>query len=179
MTHPFRLLVCAGILSFFLLPCMSAQDDLSPELEPLRPYISKTWVAPVGTSPDGVPMIDISRWERALNGKAVRVLHSVNQGIYGGETIFTWDASESTLVFYYFTTAGFFTHGTTVAGPEGLKNVENVVGNTDGITKVESTVRITDDGNMLVVSRMYKNGAWEEPEEATYTEDPSAKVVFR
>jgi hypothetical protein len=32
------------------------------------------------------PASDVCRFERAPNGQAIRILHSVNEGIYGGET---------------------------------------------------------------------------------------------
>ena len=57
-------------------------------------------------------MYDVSRWERALNGRAVRILHADNDGVYGGESIIMWDKEKESLVFYSFTTAGFCTHGT-------------------------------------------------------------------
>jgi len=156
-----------------------AQEDLSPELRAFLPYINKTWKAPVGKGPDQQPIYDVSRWERALNGKAVRVLHSVANGSYGGESILMWDRSRSSIVFYYFTTAGFYTHGTTTMTETGIRNVEEVVGNSDGITQVESTSTIDEDGRMIVVSRMLKRGEWQEPERVVYIQDPDAEVIFR
>ena len=47
------------------------------------------------------------KWERALNGQAVRILHSVNQREYGGETIIVWNRKTGVWS-SYFTTAGFF-----------------------------------------------------------------------
>ena len=37
------------------------------------------------------PVVDVSRYEVALNGQAVRNLHSINDGAYGGETLIVWD----------------------------------------------------------------------------------------
>ncbi|MBN2056220.1 hypothetical protein JW905_14945 [bacterium] len=37
------------------------------------------------------PKYDVSRWERALNGPAIRILHSVNDSYYSGETLLFWD----------------------------------------------------------------------------------------
>lgn len=39
-------------------------------------------------------------------------MHTMNQGEYGGETLFFWDKSLQSLTFFYFTTAGFYTDGT-------------------------------------------------------------------
>ena len=90
----------------FLLICwlcaaadVSAADGLTLErqLEPLRPFLDKTWKGAFKNSTPEKPMVDIMRWERALNGKAVRVLHSVNDGTYGGETIFMWDPKKQVI----------------------------------------------------------------------------------
>src|SRR6185369_10383278 len=62
------------------------QPSLKSHLEPFRPLIEKTWKGAFKNSKK--PTTDVMRWERALNGKAIRVLHSVNDGSYGGETIF-------------------------------------------------------------------------------------------
>ena len=77
------------------LPLAAAdQPSLSPQLEPLRPLLEKTWKGEFKNSKPDQPVVDGMRWERALNGKAVRVLHSVNEGSYGGETIFMWDGKK-------------------------------------------------------------------------------------
>src|SRR6187401_2087948 len=73
-----------------------AAADSAPvdsHLEPLRPLLEKTWKQVSGPKPGSTnqPAIDVARWERALNGKAVRILHSINDGVYGGESIIMWD----------------------------------------------------------------------------------------
>jgi len=60
------------------------EAKLESHLEPLRPLLDKTWKGPFKRSTPDKPVVDVMRWERALNGKAVRVLHSVNDGNYGG-----------------------------------------------------------------------------------------------
>ena len=107
-------------ITFALSVVFSAGADLvmagdAPQLaEPFKPFaplLGKTWKGEFKDSTPEKPLFDVARWERALNGKAVRVLHSVNDGIYGGETIITWDAAKKSLVYWYFTTAGFRTEG--------------------------------------------------------------------
>jgi hypothetical protein len=53
-------------------------DTLAKELEPLRPFIGKTWKGQFKNSTPEKPRADVAKWERALNGQAVRILHSVN-----------------------------------------------------------------------------------------------------
>ena len=54
-------------------------------------------------------MIDILSFERALNGNAVKVIHSVNNGEFGGETMIMWNPEKGGLQSWYFTSAGSLT----------------------------------------------------------------------
>src|SRR5262245_36975858 len=78
---------------------------LDSHLEPLRPLLGKTFKGEFKESTPEKPRFDVARWERALNGKAIRVLHSVNDGVYGGESIVRWDETKQAVTFHYFTTA--------------------------------------------------------------------------
>lgn len=88
------------------------QGSLDPHLEPLRPWLGKTWKSEAAEASNAEPKVDVARWERALNGRAVRILHSINEGSYGGETIALWDEAKKSVIYHYFTTAGFTTNGT-------------------------------------------------------------------
>jgi hypothetical protein len=119
------------------------------------------------------------RWERALNGKAVRILHSVNDGAYGGESLVTWDEAKQSVVFHYFTTAGFMTTGT-MSFKDGKINTHEVVqGKTDGVTEVRGTSELRADGTLEVKTEHLKNGQWSAGREVVYREDPIARVVFK
>ena len=82
-------------------------------------------------------MVDVSRFEVALNGQAVRNLHSINDGEYGGETLIVWDQEKQAIVYYYFTTAGFYTTGTMRADGDALVSHETVKGEAGGVTEVK------------------------------------------
>jgi len=155
------------------------QDSLSEHLEPLRPFLNKTWKGKVAETPEKEPVYDIARWERILNGRGVRILHSVNDGDYGGETIVVWDAEQESLIFYYFTTAGFYTNGTVKMEDGKMISHEFVTGNQDGITEVKSTTKLTAEGKMEVTTQMLKNGEWTEGRNVLYKETPEAEVVFK
>jgi hypothetical protein len=155
------------------------QDSLSVHLRPLAPFLGKTWRGEFKQSTPQKPMFDVAKWERALNGQAIRIMHSVNDGSYGGETIVVWDSKEQSLVFTYFTTAGFYTNGTVRVEDCTLITHEYVTGNTEGITEVKSTSVILPDGSMRTRSSYFRNSAWEDGHEILYREDPSAEVVFR
>jgi hypothetical protein len=154
-------------------------DSLIPQLEPLRPFLGKTWRGEFRNSTPANPMIDVSRWERALNGTAVRVLHSMNDGSYGGETLLTWDKEKETLVFHYFTTAGFQTTGTMKVTEGRFTSHEVVKGDAKGVTEVKATGEVRPDGTMIAKSEYLRDGKWVPGHEITYREDPAARVLFR
>ena len=172
--------VCATSILLGAFAAPPAQTaNLNLHLEPLKPLL-KTWKGTFKNSTPEKPVIDISRWERALNGQGVRVLHSINNGAYGGETLIVWNQAKNQLVYYYFTTAGFMTTGTmTFDGPRMLTH-EFVSGATpDGISEVRGTSEIRPDGTFLVKTEYLKKGEWTPGREVVYLEDPAATVQFK
>ena len=55
-------------------------NNLSEHLKPFEPYINKTFKGEFANSTKEKPVFDISRWERILNGMAIKITHSVNDG---------------------------------------------------------------------------------------------------
>lgn len=154
-------------------------NSLAKGLEPLRPFLGKTWKGEFRNSTPEKPRFDVQRWERALNGKAVRVIHSVNEGAYGGESIIMPNPKTSAVEFHYFTTAGFITRGTMEVEGRKLITHEEVTGDANGTTKVKGTTELLPDGSMRVRTSYFKNGAWEEGRDMTYKETPSAELRFK
>lgn len=154
-------------------------NTLAKALEPLRPLLGKTWKGYFKNSTPEKPVYDTAKWERAMNGQAVRVTHSVNDGKYGGESILMINPRTKGVEFYYFTTAGFFTHGTVAF--EGAKIIthEEVTGNEEGTTETQATTELLRDGRMRVKTRYFKKGQWEDGRDMTYEVTPGAEVVFR
>lgn len=152
---------------------------LDPHLEPLKPLLGKVWRAEFKNSTPEKPVVDISNWERALNGQAIRITHSINDGAYGGETIVMWDDQKKSLRYHYFTTAGFTTEGTITMEGNVMVSRETVTGNKEGITEVRGKNEIRADGTMFVKTEYLKNGEWVPGREAHYKEAPGASVKFR
>jgi hypothetical protein len=155
------------------------KEALSKNLAPLEPFINKTWKGHFSSSTPEKPLVDVARWERALNGRAVRILHSVNDGKYGGESIVMWNQKTGKIEFHYFTTAGFRTEGTLTVESNKLVTTEQVVGSTEGVTEVRATTELLPDGKMRVRSRHLKNGEWVEARNMLYEAAPAAQVVFK
>lgn len=155
------------------------QPSLDPQLEPLRPLLDKTWKGAFKNSTPEKPIVDVMRWERALNGKAVRVLHSVNAGSYGGEIIFMWDDKKQVVTYHYFTTAGFMTVGSLSFKDGKLITHEVVTGSTGGVREVRGTSELLPSGAFRVKTEHLKDGEWQPGREVTYNQDPDSKVVFK
>lgn len=155
------------------------QAVLNEHLEGFRPLLGKTWRGEFKNSTPEKPVVDIARWERALNGQAVRILHSINRGVYGGETLIFWSKEKGSLVYHYFTTAGFQTTGTMALADGKFTSLEQVAGDADGVTEVKATGEIRADGAFSNSSEYLKKGQWEPGHAATYREDPKAEVVFK
>jgi hypothetical protein len=169
-------LTLAGALS--AAPGASAAE-LSAPLAPLRPLVGKTWRGTFPESKPDKPMVDVSRFEVALNGQAVRNLHAINDGEYGGETLIVWDQEKKALVYYYFTTAGFYTTGTMREDGGALVSHEHVKGSADGITEVRGTYRVLPDGRLHVKTEYRKAGQWGPGRDMYYAEAPGAEVKFK
>ena len=172
-----------SILAVWLLATSSALAaeplSLDPHLEVFRPLIGKTWKGAFSNSTPEKPVTDVMRWERALNGKAVRVLHSINDGAYGGETIFMWDEKQQTVGYHYFSTAGFITVGTLKFQDGKWITNEVVSGSSGGVTEVRGTSELLPDGSFHVKNEHLKNGKWDVGHEVKYSQDAAAKVVFK
>jgi len=176
-----RQLVLGFVVPLGLALQLSAADQprLDAHLEPLRPWLEKTWKGEFKESKPDKPVVDVARWERALNGNAVRITHSINQGAYGGESIVMWDETKQTLVYHYFTTAGFTTQGTITLKDSALVTHEVISGSAGGVTEVRAETVMRRDGTFHVKAEHLKDGQWTPGHEATYREDASATVTFK
>jgi len=157
--------------------CAGEQGSLDPHLEPLRPWLDKTWKSDAAEAGDKAK-VDVARWERALNGKAVRILHSIDDGAYGGETIAMWDEKKKAIVYHYFTTAGFTTTGTMAFEAGRMITNETVSGNASGVTEVRGSTEMAGDNTFRMKTEYLKEGKWQPARDTTYREDAAATVVF-
>ena len=85
----------------------------------------------------------------------------------------------TSVAFYYFTTAGFFTHGTMTLQDGVYTAAEKVEGGSEGITEVRSTSRVLEDGRLHMASEYLQNDQWVPGHEIFYVEAPDAKVIFK
>ena len=153
-------------------------QPLVDALKPLSPFVNKTWRGTFIHSEQDKPMQDVARWESALKGHAVRILHSINQGEYGGETLVYWNKENEQLDYYYFTTAGFMTRGVITIDDSTYQSIEEVSGSAGGVTKARSTGTLLPDGRMHNKAEFFKHGQWVLVHEIIYVVDNEAQVVL-
>ena len=157
------------------------QGSLHPKLEPLRPYLNQHWLGDLTQPGAADKMIDRSLWSRALNGQAIKTVHSINDGQYGGESFIFWDETKQSLADYYFTISGFYTHGTMEFNTQSgeIVALENVENNQNGITQVKSFSRIMPDGTLETKSSYLQNGNWVDGHSATYKPVAQQQIMFK
>jgi len=178
MNHNFLKIIL--ILTFGLLSCNNIEMNyLSEHLKPFESYIGKTFKGEFSNSTKEKPVYDVSHWERILNGMAIKITHSVNNGEYGGVSIITWDSKKNSLVSSYFTTAGFITNAVLHFEEGNLISIEDVTGNQNGITKVKAIIELLPNGDLKNSSKYFINGSWIDGHQIYYIEAPEAKVLFK
>ncbi len=169
------------IAALFSFSAVAAEPVLHPELEIFRPFLESHWEGDLTEPGKDKKMIDRSIWSRALNGQAIKTVHSINDGDYGGETMIFWDQKQQKIAYYYFTTAGFYTHGTMTYNPatKSIEALENVENNAQGITQVRSSSVLDEKGVLNVSSEYLQNGKWIKGHSALYKRVPKTEVKFR
>lgn len=172
--------VCAvALMTPVLTTPVMAQEavayDARAAFAPFTPLIGKTWRGQ-GVGPDGARVEDVARWEWAVGGHAVRVVHAVNGGVYGGETLIAKEGDG--YVFHYFTTGGFHTTGTMTVSAPGVLTIDETVHGASTIQRLRSRAEMGADGTYRVRSLTERDGAWVEAGGFDYRQDATARVVL-
>jgi len=149
-----------------------AQDVTDERLTVFTPFIG-TWKAEFA---DGTH--DVSNYEWILGGKAVRIMHSVSEGAYGGEALIHWNTEKEAITYRYVTTASFYTNGTITPTENGFDAHEIVHGNMGGISETRAGYTMKG-GEIHVWSQFLKDGEWAEKMQTTYIKAPGAEVRFK
>lgn len=144
-----------------------------PALAALAPLVGAPWQSTFET--ERGPSTDVSRFEWAMNGKALRNVHAVDGGTYGGETLI-W-ASGDSLRFIYVTSGGFVTEGTAHVRDDGALVAEEVVtGHEDGIDRVRSVAHVDAEGRLHTEASFRTDGVWSVGRVAVYERAPDATL---
>lgn len=163
-----------------MIPGAAWADDGNgaPAASPLAifdPLVGKTWRG-VSSANDG--NVDMIRWERIMGGKAVQSTHSINDGEYGGRTIFFYSPNEDKLLFHYFTTANFHSTGEMKIEDNGELTVTEEIHGLDNLPEVRARLVFHEDG-WEMKSSYKRDGEWVAGDGYRYREAPGAQVRFQ
>ena len=123
-------------------------------------------------------MIDVLSFERALNGNAVKITHSVNNGEYGGETMVMWNSEKEGLQSWYFTSAGSLTIQNVQIKKDTFISIEDVAANKNGITKVKTIIEVLHGNQIQKRTKYLMNNLWKDGSEIIYNKVNDLKPVF-
>ena len=151
---------------------------LSEHLTGLKPFIGNTYKGNFINSTKENPMTDVLSFERALNGNAVKVTHSVNNGEFGGETMIMWNPEKGGLQSWYFTSAGSLTIQNVQIKKDTFISIENVERNQNGITKVKTIIEVLHGDQIKKRTKYLMNNLWKDGSETIYKKVHDHKPVF-
>ena len=169
---------------YILLPILlvsgqtKSKTFLSDHLTGLKPFIGNTYKGNFINSTIENPMIDVLSFERALNGNAVKVIHSVNNGEFGGETIVMWNPEKEGLQSWYFTSAGSLTMQNVQIKKDTFISIEDVSGNQNGITKVKTIIEVLHGNQIQKRTKYLINNLWKDGNEIIYKKVNDLKPIF-
>jgi hypothetical protein len=168
--------VASLILLAAAAPAVAKKPVKEPEAAAATAYAPMAMFAPFSgktfrgewTDEKGEHLVDISKYEMILNGRALQATHRLEGKDYGGRTIFFYDEGAKNYVFHYFTTAGFHTTGASQFVDGGLVTDEKVEGHAT-IASVRSKVIFGDKEVLIDVVYVGKDG----------TETPGGHRVYK
>ncbi|WP_050808373.1 hypothetical protein [Asticcacaulis biprosthecium] len=145
---------------------------------PLEAWAGKTWRGTGNGPAGGAKIQDVQQWQWDLGGHAIRIIHSVNDGAYAGESVLFPAPDGDGFVYTYVTTGGFYTTGVIRPAGQNAYVAEETVHGVPGLGKLRSEGELGADGVYRVRSSMEKDGQWIETGGFDYVEDAAAKPVL-
>jgi hypothetical protein len=107
------------------------------------------------------------------------MVHSVNDGEYGGETLIMWDDEKGSLMSWYFTTAGSLTISQAVIKGEQFISIEDVGANQNGITKVKTIIQLLHGQRLQKKTKYLMNNIWVDGNDMIYDEVKDKRPMFK
>ncbi len=156
----------------------STELPLSDHLIEMKPFIGNTYKGDFINSTKENPMFDVLSFERALNGNAIKVIHSVNNGEFVGETMVMWNPEKGGLQSWYFTSAGSLTIQNVQIRKNTFISIENVERNQNGITKVKTIMEVLNEDQIKKRTKYLMNNMWKDGSETVYNKINGLKPVF-
>lgn len=132
---------------------------LQPHFDPIAFVVGHCWRAEF---PNG--MHDEQCFAPMHGGRLVHNTHVVrgSDPLYGGMTIYSWDADSGHIRFHYFTSTGAVSEGHLIAIESGYSVPERHVGSDGKVTELESVFRRDGEDAFTVVTRQKGDDGWTE-----------------
>ena len=156
-----------------------SDKPISERLRPFEPFLGNRYQGKYSNPQDGRLMDEVQHWERTLNGNAIKMTHTINNGEYGGITIFMFDPEFETLRSWYFDTAGSVKIANINYFNEKIIITEDVTKNRNGITKVKTTLEILDNLMLLKKTKYLMKNLWVDGNEVLYRQTKEFWPFFK
>lgn len=130
------------------------------------------------SDPESEQQRDVQTWRWTVGGSVLSVLHALEDGSYGGETLIYHDNKDETLAYAYITNAGFMTRGTLLLEGERSWTAEEEVTGHPTITRVRSSASFEADGTIITASSYLQNDEWVPGHGFVYLETSQVSPVF-
>tara|TARA_B100000427_G_scaffold315434_1_gene309543 strand:+ start:207 stop:743 length:537 start_codon:yes stop_codon:yes gene_type:complete len=155
------------------------EKKISKKLLGFEQFLGKKYIGEFQNSTKKKPLFDIIHFERILNGNAICISHSVNDGEYGGKTVIIWNAKTGNLESYYFSTGGEIIQAIVTVEDSKIVMIEDFTENNNGIKKVKKIYKISDNRTLENQIKYLLNNIWVNSHEMVYIESDTVKIIFQ
>jgi hypothetical protein len=157
-----------ALLSLDFARSATQADELSPELEFLRPFVG-TWVGEFQDS-DERPTIHRS-WTPVLDGQAIRETRTVPEVGFEAESIYYYDRAAGVVSYLGITDNGYVSRGQIAFNGELFTQSGEQI-RPDGSTgSIRVTFQFTDEGKLVNQLFNLEDGEWRIGHSVIYTPD--------
>ena len=168
------------VIMFFLIIFQNVNgEELSKHLAGLQNFIDKKFKGEFYNSTKEKPLFDVIHFESILNGSAICISHSVNDGEYGGKYIIIWNSDIGKVESYYFSTGGEIKVSKARIHNKEITIEDDYLKNENGIKKVRKIYKLNDIGQLENHIEYLLNNLWVKTHEMNYVENDSVKIIFR
>ena len=153
--------------------------NLSSQLNGSERFIGKKFSGEFYNSTKDKPLKDIIYFERILNGKAISISHSVNDGEYGGKYIIMWNAEKNMVESYFFSTGGEIILSEATISANNIIIVVDFSKYGNRIKKVKKIYKLNKDGTLENKIKYFINNVWVNSHSMKYVQSDLARVNFK
>lgn len=147
---------------------VNGSEDLSPELELLRPLVGR-WV---GKFDDPNEELRVLRaWTPILGGLAIRETRSVPDAGFEAESIFYYHPEDGVISYLGITNNGYVSQGQVVFDGEVLVQSGEMVWPDSSTHSIRVTFGFTDGDTLVNQLYNFENGEWQPSHRILYTAD--------